>query len=49
MQAFNRGNFSTGHLSDSPNKKLVFKDKPNNMGLFWELWKNIMLTKGILH
>ena len=34
MQAFNRGSFSCGHLSNDPNKKLVFKDKSDNMGLF---------------
>ena len=34
MQAFNRGFFSCGHLSNEPNKKLVFKDKSDNMGLF---------------
>ena len=33
-QAFNRGNFSSGHLSNEPNKDLVYKEKPNNMGLF---------------
>ena len=34
MQAFNRGMSSTGHLDNEPNNKLVFKDKPSNMGLF---------------
>lgn len=34
LQAFNRGMLSTGHLSDEPNRNLIFKDKPNNMGLF---------------
>lgn len=34
LQAFNRGNFSSGHLDSSENKNLVFKEKPNNMGLF---------------
>lgn len=34
LQVFNRGMSSSGHLSDSPNRKLVFKDKPNHMGLF---------------
>lgn len=33
LQAFNRGNFSDGHLN-SLNKKLVFKSKQNNMGLY---------------
>ncbi len=34
LQAFNRGNSSVGHLDSDANKNLVFKDKPNNMGLF---------------
>lgn len=34
LQVFNRGMSSTGYLSNEPNKNLVFKDKPNNMGLF---------------
>lgn len=34
LQVFNRGMSSPGHLSNEPNKNLVFKDKPNNMGLF---------------
>lgn len=33
MQVFNRGGFSNGHLSDKPNKKLVYTEKQNNMGL----------------
>ena len=33
-QVFNRGEFSTGHLSNSANKSLIFKQKPNNMGLY---------------
>lgn len=33
-QIFNRGEFSTGHLSNSPNRNLIFKEKPNNMGLY---------------
>lgn len=34
LQVFNRGMSSAGHLAVEPNKSLVFKDKPNNMGLF---------------
>ncbi len=33
MQVFNRGEFSTGHLLDTPNKKLIYSQKPNNMGI----------------
>jgi len=32
-QVFNRGGFSTGHQSSDPNLNLVFKEKPNNMGI----------------
>ena len=34
LQAFNRGNFSTGHLNSKENTNLIFKEKPNNMGIF---------------
>lgn len=34
MQVFNRGGFSTGHLSSSENKNLVYKEKQNNMGIY---------------
>ena len=33
LQVFNRGMSSSGHLDNEPNKNLVFKEKPNNMGL----------------
>ena len=33
-QIFNRGCFSSGHLANDANHDLVFKDKPNNMGLY---------------
>lgn len=34
LQVFNRGGFSYGHLKDIPNKELIFKEKPNNMGIY---------------
>ena len=34
LQVFNRGMSSSGHLSNEGNRNLVFKEKPNNMGLF---------------
>ena len=34
LQVFNRGGFSDGHLSGSPNKNLVYSEKSNNMGVF---------------
>lgn len=33
MQVFNRGGFSSGHLSAEPNTNLIYKQKPNHMGL----------------
>ena len=33
LQVFNRGMSSSGHLDNEPNKNLVYKEKPNNMGL----------------
>lgn len=34
LQSFNRGGFSSGHLFSSENKNLIFKEKPNNMGIY---------------
>ena len=34
MQVFNRGGFSNGHLGEKPNNKLVYAEKPNNMGIY---------------
>jgi len=34
LQVFNRGGFSIGHLSNKPNKELIFKDKPSNIGIY---------------
>ena len=34
MQVFNRGGFSSGHLTDEYNNELVYPKKPNNMGLY---------------
>ncbi len=33
MQVFNRGGFSDGHLNSNPNTRLIYKQKPNHMGL----------------
>ncbi len=46
LQAFNRGNFSSGHLDSSENKNLVFKEKPNNMGLFIGIIQKYNPNKG---
>ena len=46
MQVFNRGGFSTGHLSNNPNKNLVYKEKQNNMGIYIGNVANIKPNKG---
>ena len=48
MQVFNRGMSSQGHLDNEPNKKLVFKDKPNNMGLLLGKIQNYNKNKGYI-
>ena len=45
-QVFNRGNFSTGHLSSKPNKDLVYSKKPNNMGIYIGNVSNVKNNKG---
>ena len=45
-QVFNRGGFSTGHFSSLPNKELIFKEKPNNMGIYVGTISNINENKG---
>lgn len=46
LQAFNRGTFSSGHLDSSENRNLVFKEKPNNMGLFIGIIQKYNPNKG---
>ena len=48
MQVYNRGMSSSGHLSNKPNKNLVFKEKPNNMGLFLGTVQNYNKNKGLI-
>ena len=45
-QVFNRGNFSTGHLKNIPNRNLIFKEKPNNMGIYLGTVSNYNANKG---
>ena len=47
-QVFNRGGFSTGHFKPTPNKELIFKDKPNNMGIYVGTVNHINENKGHL-
>ena len=46
LQAFNRGDFSTGHLSPKSNKKLVFKETPSNQGIYLGTVSNYNQNKG---
>lgn len=48
MQVFNRGMTSSGHLDNSVNKKLVYKEKPNNMGLYIGSVKKYNKNKGYI-
>ena len=34
LQVFNRGGFSNGHLDSEPNRSLIFKEKPSNVGVY---------------
>ena len=47
-QVFNRGGFSTGHFKPTPNKELIYKTKPNNMGIFLGTITHINENKGHL-
>ncbi len=46
LQVFNRGNFSSGHLSSEYNNNLIYKFKPNNMGIYIGNVSNYNENKG---
>ena len=48
MQVFNRGGFSSGNLSDDENLNYVYKEKPNNMGLYIGNVSSINKNKGLI-
>ena len=48
MQVFNRGGFSTGNLSDEENLNYVYKEKPNNMGLYIGNVSSFNKNKGLI-
>ena len=48
MQAFNRGGFSDGNYEQKPNRSYIFKDKPNNMGLYSGNVSNFNEKKGLI-
>ena len=48
MQVFNRGMSSSGHFENKPNKNLIFKEKPNHMGLFLGIVEKYNKNKGYI-
>ena len=48
LQVFNRGGFSSGHLAETPNKNLIYKNKSNNMGIFLGTISNFNSNKGYI-
>ena len=48
MQIFNRGMASSGHLDNFPNPNLVFKEKPNHIGLFLGIVQKYNKNKGYI-
>lgn len=48
LQVFNRGMSSSGHFDKTGNRNLVFKDKPNNTGLFLGKVQNFNSKKGYI-
>ena len=48
IQVFNRGGFESGHLNPSGNQNLIYKEKPNNIGLFLGKIQNINKNKGYI-
>lgn len=48
LQVFNRGGFSSGYLDGKPNTKFVYKEKPNNMGLYLGTVHNFNNSKGYI-
>lgn len=46
LQVFNRGGFSSGHLTDSPNHDLIFKERPSNIGVYIGNVSNFNSNKG---
>lgn len=48
MQVFNRGGFSSGNLRNSENLDYVYKEKPNNMGLYIGNVSSFNKEKGLI-
>jgi len=48
LQVYNRGGFSTGYLENEPHSNLIYKHKPNNMGIFIGTVSNFNNNKGYI-
>lgn len=48
LQVFNRGGFSSGYLENEPNQNLIYKNKPNNMGIYLGSVYNFNNNKGYI-
>ena len=48
LQVFNRGMSSTGHLDTEPNKNLVYKEKPSNLGIYLGIVQKYNSRKGYI-
>lgn len=48
LQVFNRGMSSSGHFNSEANRDLVYKEKPNNMGLFLGKVQKYNTKKGLI-
>ena len=48
LQVFNRGGFSSGHLSNEKNDKLVFEKRQNNIGIYLGKISKYNPSKGII-
>lgn len=48
LQVFNRGGFSSGHLSNEENQNLIFPDRQNNMGIYLGKISKYSSSKGIV-
>ena len=48
LQVFNRGGFSTGHLSSKSNKNLVYEKRQNNMGIYLGKISKYNSSKGLI-
>ena len=48
MQVFNRGGFSSANFESTPNRNYVFKEKPNNIGIYIGNVSKLNKEKGLV-